>query len=30
MGCDVLSPLKELCPQSSGRSLRRGFRVSEK
>ncbi|GJV22204.1 hypothetical protein Tco_1371224 [Tanacetum coccineum] len=28
-GCDILSPLKELCPQSLGRSLRRGYRVNE-
>ncbi|GJW06154.1 hypothetical protein Tco_1568577 [Tanacetum coccineum] len=28
-GCDILSPLKELCPQSLGRSLRCGYRVSE-
>ncbi|GKG39655.1 hypothetical protein Tco_0463800, partial [Tanacetum coccineum] len=29
MGCDILSPLKELCPQSLGRSLRRRYRVNE-
>ncbi|GJZ51810.1 reverse transcriptase domain-containing protein [Tanacetum coccineum] len=28
-GCDILSPLEELCPQSLGRSLRCGYRVSE-
>ncbi|GJW54013.1 hypothetical protein Tco_0098098 [Tanacetum coccineum] len=28
-GCDILSPLEKLCPQSLGRSLRCGYRVSE-
>ncbi|GKB44815.1 hypothetical protein Tco_0889757 [Tanacetum coccineum] len=28
-GCDILSPLKELCPQSLRRSSRCGCRVSE-
>ncbi|GJU21892.1 hypothetical protein Tco_1155234 [Tanacetum coccineum] len=28
-GCDILSPLKDLCPQSLGRSLRRGYRINE-
>ncbi|GJS93557.1 hypothetical protein Tco_0369766 [Tanacetum coccineum] len=28
-GCDILSLLEELCPQSLGRSLRCGYRVSE-
>nr|GEW29434.1 mitochondrial succinate-fumarate transporter 1 [Tanacetum cinerariifolium] len=28
-GCDILSPLKELCPQSLELSLRRGFWINE-
>ncbi|GJT09244.1 hypothetical protein Tco_0856286 [Tanacetum coccineum] len=30
MGCHILSPLKELRPQSLKRSIRRRFRISKK
>ncbi|GJX90485.1 hypothetical protein Tco_0343811, partial [Tanacetum coccineum] len=30
MGCHILSPLKELCPQSLRRRIRRRFRITKK